>query len=53
MYLSDNLLILPPLLVIWTQILASWAVVGQVIVKIFFRDFSNLTVVVALVGATY
>ncbi len=44
------LLILPRLLAMWTLVLASWAVVGEVIFKIFNQKLGNLIIDLALVS---
>ena len=40
----------PRLLAMWTPVLTSWAVVGEVLFKIFSQKFSNLIIDLALVS---
>ncbi len=44
------LLMFPRLLAMWTLVLTSWAVVGEVLFKIFSQKFSNLIIDLALVS---
>ena len=44
------LLMFPRLLAMWTLVLTSWAVVGEVVFKILQHNFGNLIIDLALVS---
>ena len=45
-----SLLVLPHLLTMWTLVLMSWALVGEVVLKILSQNFDNLVIVLTLIS---